>query len=490
MRMIKMALLGGAAMAVTAAGAQANDLDALKAQIDSLNARIAAMETAPSVPAGYQLIAVSEGDMQETPGLGFTAQERAAYGNKSTVISVLPTADAPAGTTISWSGFARAGLVYDDTSADTTLEGYTSDDNGETWATTDVLALGEDADGNAIEVNTPAEYNGDADDIDVKARGQIRVKASTDTAVGEVGVDIRMRVNFNGNGDGDVYSDVAWGYWAMTPELTFGGGYSGSLGNIGYGYDGACTCNYTDNADLAFNPGDVTQMRLSYASGPFGMAIALEDASVHAFVRGDGDTINGDKLGAAGELTYSGDVFSGEISGVWRDANEDEVGSDALWQVGAGVGFGLGDIAKLSIAAAMGEGPFATVDDGELVNGIPYNQSWWGVSALASMSLNDEISVELGAGYKNREGDEFDVMTGDEKGTQVSWTSEGAEYETFGVIGGIYYEPVDQLTIGVEGEWYTTTTEFDLVDEEKTQKAAFERETDTFTAAFVSVWRF
>ena len=71
MKMIKMALLGGAAMAVTAASAQADDLEALKAQIDSLNTRIAAMETAPSVPTGYQLIAVSEGDLDSTPGLGF-----------------------------------------------------------------------------------------------------------------------------------------------------------------------------------------------------------------------------------------------------------------------------------------------------------------------------------------------------------------------------------------------------------------------------------
>jgi hypothetical protein len=109
--MIKMALLGGAAMAVTAAGAHANDLDALKAQIETLNARVAAMETAPSVPAGYQLIAVSEGEMRQAPGLGMTARELAAYGNKATIISVLPTADAPAGTTISWSGYARAGLV-------------------------------------------------------------------------------------------------------------------------------------------------------------------------------------------------------------------------------------------------------------------------------------------------------------------------------------------------------------------------------------------
>mgnify|MGYP000449753674 CR=1 FL=1 len=61
--------------------------------------------------------------------------------------------------------------------------------------------------------------------------------------------------------------------------LIVGGGYAGSLGNIGYGYDGACTCYYTDNADVDFNPGDTTQLRLSYGSGPFAMAIALEDAS-------------------------------------------------------------------------------------------------------------------------------------------------------------------------------------------------------------------
>jgi hypothetical protein len=268
MRMIKMALLGGAAMAVTAASAQANDLDALKAQIETLNARIAAMETAPSVPTGYQLIAVSEGELQQTPGAPMSAREMFAYGNKATIISVLPTADAPAGTTISWSGYARAGLVYENNSVEQKVT-----------STDDTLLDGTDADGNPITIES-YNFDTDDDDIDVKARGQLRVKASTDTAVGEVGVDIRLRGNFNGNGNADIYSDIAWGYWAMTPELTFGGGYNKSLGDIGYGYDGACSCYYMDNADLAFNPGDVTQLRLSYASGPFSMAMALEDGSL------------------------------------------------------------------------------------------------------------------------------------------------------------------------------------------------------------------
>ena len=484
MKMIKMALLGGAAVAVSAAAAQADDLDALKAQIETLNARVAAMEAAPAVPAGYSLLAVSEGDRINTPGLELTAREKAGYGDRATIISVLPTADAPAGTTITWSGYARAGLVYENTNVDGTGDIYNNTNNS--WVK---------------DTNAGFDVSNNDDDIDVKARGQLRVNASTDTAVGEVGVDIRLRGNFNGNGSADVYSDVAWGYWSMTPEMTFGGGYAGSLGNIGYGYDGACTCYYTDNSDVAFNPGDVTQMRLSYGSGPFSMAVALEDASIRA--GGDNfnaaDKINGDQLGAAGEIKYAGDTFSGEIAGVWRGVNEDEytadgyklgdLGIDALWQVGAGLGFSLGDIANLSIGAAMGEGPFLTETDGNITDGIPYNQSWWGISALASMNLSDEIHAELGAGYKSREGDEFDVTV--LKGANAGdWSSDGVEYETWSVLGGLYYDPVDQLTIGVEAEWYTTSAEFELYKADNSQKAELDRDADTFSVDLVSVWRF
>ena len=448
MKSIKMALLGGAALAVTAAGAQADDLEALKAQIETLNSRVAAMEAAPAVPAGYQLIAVSEGELEATPGLGFTARELAGYGNQSTVISVLPTADAPAGTTISWSGYARAGLVY--------------------RHATEELSVSVD-DGYNGEFSEDAET--DNDDIDVRARGQLRVKASTDTAVGEVGVDIRLRGNFNGNGNADVYSDVAWGYWAMTPELTFGGGYAGSLGNIGYGYDGACNCYYTDNADLAFNPGDTTQMRLSYASGPLAMAVALEDASL------GGDSVNGDQLGVAGELKYSGDAVNGEISAVYH--NWDEAGFfediESMWQVGAGIGFNLGEMASISLAAAMGEGPFTIEEEGLIVDGAAINQSWWGVSGLVSVGLTDAVHAEVAAGYKERD---FDTP-GDAS----------LDYETYGVLAGIYYDPVDQLTIGIEGEWYTSDTHAKLEDGDD-DHIDIEYETENMSLDLVTVWRF
>ena len=88
------------------------------------------------------------------------------------------------------------------------------------------------------------------------------------SAVGEVGARMVIQThwrdwegsdNWSAKDDsGDAFFDEAWGWWAMTPELTLGGGKAGSLGNIGYGVDGACTCNVTDNADIFLDPGSIS----------------------------------------------------------------------------------------------------------------------------------------------------------------------------------------------------------------------------------------
>jgi hypothetical protein len=470
MKSIKLALLAGAAIAVTAAGAQADDLEALKAQIETLNARVAAMEAAPAVPAGYQLLAVSESEQIKVPGLEMSAQDKALYGNKATSISVLPTADAPAGTTISWSGFVRTGLVLAD--SDMTVDLDTRANDNADWEHS------EDADS-------------ESDDLDVFSRGEISVTGVTDTAVGEVGVKVTLRGNFDViDTAANVTMQTAWGYWAMTPELTFGGGFTGSLGNIGYGMDGACNCYFYNT--VAFNPGDTSQMRLSYASGPFSAAIALEDATVND----DGvlEEASEDQLGASGEIKYSGDTVSGEVSASWRGLNDDddvldEVDQDFIgdswWQVGAGIGFGLGDVASVSLAAAMGEGPTVAYkdnaggDDDDFTN--PWRNSWWGVSGIITGHLSDGIHAEIGAGYKAREFD--DVETGD---GPVS-----ADAETMVIGGGIYYTPVDQLTIGVESSYTDNHFDAEYADDSSTDPDArvSVEDVDT-TLAFVTVWRF
>ena len=388
MKMIKMALLGVSALAVTSVAAKADDLADLKAQIESLNARVATMEAAPAVPTGYNLLSITEGPATVDPFAD--ANDNKGFLPTSTKVSVLPTADAPAAASIEWSGYVYAILQY-------------------------------------------ADYDKGGDDMDVYTRGQLKVVAKTDTAVGEVGVEVRLRA---GTADAlDVRptftSPKYWGWWAMTPELTLGGGYAGSLGNVGYGYDGACTCWGTDNADIAFNPGDAHQIALMYASGPFSMGIAVEDAtdpgrtpdkanpSPYAKAFG-GD---GDSLGAAGEIKYSGDTFSGEIDGVWHDGG---VAEDS-YQAGIGLGFNV-DMFSLSLAGAVGQ--------------INNGQDFWGVSALASFNLSDEVHAELGAGMKD-----YDVRTT----PKAVGVATKADLTTF--LAGIYYTPVDQLTLGLEAEY-------------------------------------
>jgi hypothetical protein len=514
MKSIKMALLGGAALAVSAVGAQADDLEALKAQIETLNHRVAAMEAAPAIPAGYQLLTVSEGELKDIPGLEMTPGERKRAGNKATVISVLPTADAPVGTTITWSGNVRAGLVYGNVDRDISLKfedgridgsptEVSLDPRNRPWrGVIDAFDLergDEDADGSV-------EYTGgsDTDDLDVTAQARLRVTAATDTAVGEVGVTMEMRADMDGRTDYDVYMNEAWGWWAMTPELTFGGGYTASLADVGFGLDAAWSAYRASTYnDMFIGPADTTQLRLAYASGPFRMAVALEDNS--DVYTPPGAELNGDRLGVAGEIRYSGDTFSAEIAGGWWDVDDDQFFDvDTQWQVGAGVGFSLGEMISFSVAAAMGEGP--TTDGGSdnqsAVNSVaaPVNNEWWVVSALASVGLTDEVHAELGAGYRSREGDDFDVPFSGPN----SWSGDidGFEYTQWAVVGGLYYTPVDQLTIGVEGEWTRSEIGWDANGSGETgpdgpgregstdRDVSLDIETDTFVAAFVGVWRF
>jgi len=485
---MKMALLAGAAVAASAAAAHADQLQDLKAQVEALNARVAAMEASPSVPAGYQLVTISKGDALVIPGLGDSDTDR-VKNDSARIISVLPTADAPAGTQISWSGYVNAAIVYRSNDASASGSRYTKVDN--TYVKT--ASLKDDDPGGV-------DYN----DWDVRSRGQLRVVASTDTAVGEVGVELKMRADFNGNGSGDVYMKTAWGYWAMTPELTLGGGYTSSLGKIGYGYDGACTCYYTDNADVGFDPGYTSQMRLSYGSGPFSMAVAIEDSGLNNGFGQDNYNYNYKNLGAAGRVMYSGDAFSGEIAGLYRSTNDDSYPNDSnidgLWQVGAGLSFNMGDIASLSLAAAMGEGPYTTVNDsGDITNSLPIYNQWWGVSGLASANLSDTVHAEVAAGYKHREGDknsidgQLDSALPAAYDPTVTWDYQGFDYDTYAFLGGLYYTPVDQLTIGVEGEWYQQNWDFarstkSLPGVDVKDKLSYDRE--NWTVDLVSVWRF
>ncbi len=382
MKIMKIALLGTAALAAVSVSARADNLSDLKAQIETLNARVATLEAAPAVPAGYSMVAFSQDAAPVVPGM--TARK----GDNATAhyITIMPTADAPAAasTVVTWSGNVKAALVYD------SIWSPTIGLPGAVWPS-----------------------------VDVVAKGGLHVNGKTDTAVGEVGVDVGLQWNnatiagLNRNTNNGVTTDGYWGYWKMTPELTLGAGFGGSLSGIGYGYDGACTCVFTDNADAGYNVGDTAQMRLSYASGPMSAAIAIEDGG-NSIVGG----VSG--FGVAGEVKYAGDMISGEVSAGWLSKTGIPAYVNDRWVVGAGLGFKLGDMAKLSLA-------------GGVFNAGGVGADGWKASILGSVALSDQAHAEVAFNH-------------------VDYTNNALDQN--GVLAGLYYDPVKQLTIGVEGELF------------------------------------
>ena len=433
MKVMKLALLGTAALAAVSVSARADNLSDLKSQIEALQADVAALQAAPSVPAGYSLLTMSEAPAIVVPGL----EVRDSNAKSATVntIGVLPTADVPASTVIQWSGSVRAAIAYDDVDYD--------------------LA--------------PVLFEAGVDDnnLHLKARGRLDVTGTTDTAVGEVGASMSFYGDFDNemvDGTGftsnsaSVYMDYAWGWWKMTPELTFAGGYNGSLATIGYGMR-KINDAYISRGTVGVDGGDFTQLRLSYNSGPVGVAVALE----HTDENDNLAYTSGGPLGVAAEVTYSGDMFNAEIAGFVRDADpaiSPVVAASKVTQsqIGLGLGAKLSDMFDISAAGSFGNNVWYT--DG---NGEQWIGDGWEVSAAIVATLSDSVSAEIGAGWSSYD---YDFAAGDTT-------------DRVAVAGGVYWSPVSQLKMGAQASWVS-------VDE----TLATEQESDTLKAAFVTWWNF
>jgi opacity protein-like surface antigen len=434
MNAVKIALLGTAALAAVSVSARADDLSDLKAQIEALNGRISQLESSPSVPAGYQLLSVSETDAIIVPGLDSTKDK--FYGNKATNIGVMPTADVPASTNIQWSGYVRSGLVY---AADTTRV-----DNV-------IIATGAGAGAGGIIPTTKSKR------FDVVARAGLKVVGTTDTAVGEVGVRVALLAKsegFTNRSHPSVGTDGFWGWWKITPELTFGGGVDGSLANSSNAFDNRCQCNYIGTGG-AFGHDDPTQIRLSYASGPISFAVALEDEANTTVTIATTTFSKKSALGVAGEMKYSGDTIGFDVNaGYWDSKSAAPNASDSAWTVNAGANLALGDIAKLGMAIGVGEDKHLKGNFDRYAKGSMY----------LGFNLSDALLAELGGAYT------------DYKGNSSAYT----------VGGGLYYTPVSQLTLGLEASYSREKNV--AVDETATN--VHRRTSKGTIVAGVAIWRF
>jgi hypothetical protein len=404
MNAVKIALLGTAALAAVSVSARADDLSDLKAQIEALNGRISQLESSPAIPAGYQLLSVSETDAIIVPGLNSTKDK--AYGTKATNIGVMPTADVPASTNIQWSGYVRVGAVYK-----SRRDSYTT-----TALPGGVVTPNSALVGGNVAVATAATRT---KSLDIRSKAGLKVVGTTDTAVGEVGVRVALLAESAGSGklnrgNSTVGTDGYWGWWKITPELTLGGGVDGTLAGSSNAFDNRCQCKYIGTGgNIGGHHGDPSQLRLSYASGPISFAVAVEDESNFA---------RKSSLGVAGEMKYSGDTIGFDMSaGYWGSKDTDAASSDSAWAVNAGANMALGDIAKLGLAIGVGEDRHLKGNFDRYAKGSVY----------LGFNLSDAILAEIGGAYTDYKGNSSEYVVG----------------------GGIYYTPVSQLTLGLEASY-------------------------------------
>jgi hypothetical protein len=239
---LRRALLGGVALSVISTGAQADDLDALKVQIEALQNRVNELETQPAQVAPTDTgISFHRGD-----ALTSWNTDRASEGempaDRGFTIAITPTADIPAPVTeVTVSGYVKADFIWD------------NDQN-----------LGSTFDPTQINNN----YQKDTSFHTFTGQTRFRIRSKIDTAIGQIRTLIEG--HFLGGSFGLRH---AYGEWDMIPNWTLGIGRYWRLD-----WDYATGITTFDFGGSAGAPGGsrTEQIRLQYASGPITIAFGLQ----------------------------------------------------------------------------------------------------------------------------------------------------------------------------------------------------------------------
>ncbi len=244
---------------------------------------------------------------------------------------------------------------------------------------------------------------------DFDSRARVIVKAKTETAVGTVGAYVRL----NADNSSDVDAKKHYGYWQMTPDWQLLVGRTDSIAAIEAGID------WNFNGSLVGNVGGPTnqtstQARLTYGSGPFTWAVAVQDA-----VPGVATTSNGSDYGVGTALKFAaGNGIDFSLSAY---SEQDSVGVDGDYFVGAGANFGLGSVATATVAAGMGEGVV-----GASYLTVGRDEAFSNASVGLTFDVSETTSLELGYGY-----------------TDADLAGKASD-----ITAALLWSPVSQLTLG------------------------------------------
>jgi len=457
---LRRALLGGVALGVTATGAQADELSALKAQLEGLQSRVNQLESSPSA-GGTTPSGLPQSDSWITfhrgSDIGWDQSEHARPQeyipeDRGFTIAITPTADLPAPVhEVTVSGYVKGDFIFD-----------TQQDLGDSFAAS------------AISGGDNREH------VRLHARqSRFRIKSKSDTAVGQVRTLIEG--DFEGVGGNETFSNStafrlrhAWGEWNIMPNTAIGVGQTWSnFMNL---------FAYPDTVDF-FGPAGASfvrqgQVRLTYYEGPFLLALAAENPETDIRVGETGGVFAGERCNESAtrnicEANDNAPDITGrvqfdapgghrvQLSGVLRNLRVDDDlpdpsglgvtidGSDSEigWGVLGAASVNLGDVATLLGMVIYGDGVGRYIINGSgsdaLLNGTSGDVvldtiEVLGANAALSIGLTDTVTTNFVAGYYDQNNN--DIIDG-----QVDVLKT--------VHLNLMWQPVDRFRMGIEGMW-------------------------------------
>jgi len=440
---IRRALLGGAAMTVMAAGAQADDLSALKAQIESLQARVNTIEArGAALPEGVSFITFQRGSDFAMKGGDDTKFLDRTPSDRGFTIAITPTADLPAPATEINLAYQVRVLAL--------------------WGKTKVSGVGSDS------------------DFDLAARGTLDLRAKVDTAVGQVRGRMQIRNQFSGfsfglrgpggtlpvvddsNGDQtttSVEARLAFGEWDFMPGWTLLAGHAGQIAavsNVGYA---------TQPAMYGLDSTRDNQIRLTYSGGPISFGFGIENPSQDNRFVTTGAPANTTTVpdfagfaqfnapgGMSLRVTGEAGKVGGKIGGGTNTGYLVGVGTAAqisMLRFNAGFVYtkGLGCDGILS----AGQFGYCRVDEDDIGSPLPNFDNTpsstslakaYGVQANMGATLTEALSANAGFGYFNY--------------TNLADPDMVDHGYSFG--GNIVWRPVDALQVAAEVDYFKVKT--------------------------------
>lgn len=422
-------LLGSAsALAMGSSLVEADELSALKAQLEALQARVDQLSLRPEpprLPEGASWFTVGRGSDLDESFAHLTSRRDEMPSERGFTIAVTPAADLPAPVhEVTIGGYVKGDVIYD-----------FDQDLGDFFAFTDL------------------DRARDEEHVRLHAKqSRFRIRSKSDTAVGQIRTLI----------EGDFFTDDsatttshrlrmrhAFGEWDMTPSWMLGVGQTWS--NFMPLFDLADTVDFNGPAGVAF--ARQAQVRWTYSSGPLLAAVAVErPRTVAASVPGLGPVAAATErvpdFTGRFEYTFPGEHKVGVTGVIGEHRIKEAAGSDDefIWGVIGAAQVHVTDRVIATASGGLGDGAGRYIIGADVPSNVTglgvapdiEGRRYYHISPNLAIGITDTITVNGAWGYVN-------FKDGDTVVGETDWLQT--------VHGNLMWQPVRQLKLGFEGMW-------------------------------------